>query len=157
MQLRVHLWGGGVAVPKTKIGATVAMGAGLTIRAAPGHSENTFLIYDFVELGGKNGTLGASTIETKWMNIDPAAYPWTVNCDTFKDGNFEVTLHGTVVGEGYVDVTIDHINSENDKTTLLKKYNVESNGFQMTETKIYGQMKMQKGKTCSLQEIKQSA
>ncbi len=120
----------------------------MTIRN--GSNEHTFFIYDGFEIGGRNGTIIASFIETEYFNVNPIEHPWINSCNTFIDDTFEITLVGTVAKRGYTDITLKKINSNNHKETLLEKFHIESFGFQIQETKIIGKMLQNKKLRCAL-------
>lgn len=148
MEIRFHLWGGGISIPKTKFGVTALMGASIIIRS--GSIEQNFLIYDGFEIGGKSGTLLASFVETEWLSIESSEHPWAATCESFKGDTFEVVVSGTIANRGYVDITLSKIDDKHDKTILLKKYNVEAFGGQIAETKVTGKMQVKQGTRCVL-------
>lgn len=151
MQIQFHLWGGGLAIPRTKIGATVLMGGSFSIRAAKGHTETTFLLGDLISLGGQNGTAIASSIKTKWFNVDPKTkgQEWITNCGSLLGPTLEIVLHGTVVNSGHVDLSFSKIDDDGIKEQLLSRHNLEATGGQLTETKIAAKVsRTTKGRSC---------
>ncbi len=126
MQIMMHLWGGGLSIPKTKIGVSTLMGAVLSIRAGEGHTPTVYATGDLFAIGTKSGTLVAGSVKTKWINVDSATNEWLSNCEYFEGKNVEIAAHGTLTGDGFVDITLATISDDGVKTTLLKRFKAQA-------------------------------
>ncbi|MBX2809251.1 MAG: hypothetical protein KTR20_11530 [Cellvibrionaceae bacterium] len=142
MQVMMHVWGGGVAVPKTKFGVGALMGAMLSIRAAEGHTPTVYAMADLMSVGTKSGTLIAGSVKTSWVNVDPASNEWIKDCNFFDGKSVEMGIHGTVTGEGFVDMSLSTISEDGIKTDLLKRFNIEATGGQLAGTQVTGELKL---------------
>lgn len=140
MQIRFHLWGAGLAIPRTKIGISALMGAAVSLRNSDKASVNTFMMGDGFNVGGSSGSLLVSSVDTKWFNVDVSSNPWVSDCEFALGKTAEIILHGTIAGTGHIDVTFSLIDTDGIKTELLKRHNIRAKGYQITETKVSGNL-----------------
>jgi len=140
MQVNMHVWGGGFAIPKTKFGVGLLMGAVLSIRAAEGHTPTVYAMGDTSSIGTKSGTLIAGSVKTNWVDVDPASNEWLKDCNFFEGKSVEMGLHGTVTGEGFVDMSLSIISNDGIKTDLLKRFNIDATGGQIAGTQVTGEL-----------------
>ena len=141
MEFKVHAFGGGVAIPKTNISATFAMAALIGVRAAPKHPITSIVIGHDYSLGGNRGTLFASTVKTDWIRVDEG---WAADIESLVGVVGSLTLEGTICGNGHIDLSFHKISKDGIETKLLDRKHVKAQGFQITETKVTGNVLLNK-------------
>lgn len=150
MQMRVHVSTVGLGISRTKIGASIASVALLEIRAAKGHQSLILSVGDYLILGGPNNTIAASSVKTKWFNVDPSANPWIRNCDVYVGKKLKIICKGTIGGDSYIDLVITAHDADGITTPVISRENLEASGYQIAETTVFGEVKNQSHTECKI-------
>ena len=155
MQVMMHVWGGGFAIPKTRFGVGALMGAVLSLRASEGHMPTVYAMGDAFSVGVKSGTLFVGSVKTNWININTASNEnkWARDCNFFDGKCVEMGLHGTLVGEGHINITLSIISDDGVKTDLLKRFHIKAEGGQIAGTQVSGKLKLA-SRSCALEYAK---
>ncbi|MGH1439638.1 MAG: hypothetical protein ACRBBR_05980 [Cellvibrionaceae bacterium] len=150
MQMRVHVSTIGLGIPRTKIGATVSSVALIEIRAAEKHKSLILSVGDYLTLGGPNNTIAASSVKTKWFNVDSTTHSWIKDCDIYSGNKLKIVCKGTIGGDSYIDLVITAHNKDGITTPLIKRENLEASGYQIAETTVFGEVKNQSHVECKI-------
>lgn len=147
MEMKLIASGIGASVPKMSIGFSLFSGVYIMMRRKRLAKPYILGIASGAEIGGKSGTLIVGHIETSWMKIDSAKHNWLCNRRILVGKTAEISLKGTLILSGGVDVSITIYDENSESKYSLSKVGIKSSGGQLTSTTIRGTIKDMMGKS----------
>ncbi|MGI1678923.1 MAG: hypothetical protein K6L75_09340 [Cellvibrionaceae bacterium] len=152
MQIRIVGASFALGIPKTGFGVNASTFAYIQLRNGPNSDIQTLAVDDHFSVGGKSGTFIWSNISTSWVNIDSTKYPWVYHALNFTGKTVDLSVKGTLLGSGKVDIQITFIDKDGETQSLVSKMDIQSSGFQLTGLTVRGKLKYIPGvelKACS--------
>ncbi|HEX5486006.1 MAG TPA: hypothetical protein VFX23_08410 [Limnobacter sp.] len=137
----------GAAIPRIGVGFSLFAGVYIMTRRTPNDKPYVLGIASKPEIGGNNGSLIASHVETAWLKIDLSKHNWLCNRHALAGKRAEVKLSGTLVYKGKLDLSITVFDDQNESIFSIDKVDVASTGGQLTDTAIRGTIVDMMGKT----------
>jgi hypothetical protein len=147
MEMKLVASGVGASVPKLGVGFSLFSGIYILIRHSATAKPYVFGVATGPEIGGNNGSLVASYINTSWMKLNPLKHDWLCSGRSLVGKLAEIELKGTLLFSGDVDISISIYDDSNESIYELSKIKIESSGGQLTDTKIRGKIVDMMGKT----------
>jgi hypothetical protein len=151
MQIKFIAMGVGAAIPKSDLGVNALSGVYIQIRSTPQAKSYVFGIAKGPEIGGKNGTLVASYVNTKWIDLDGKNYSWLCDHTSLVGKLAQLEIAGTLLLSGKVDVSFTVYDKTNEEKFSMSKIDIESSGGQISTTSVRGKivdmMKNAKGRS----------
>lgn len=105
----------------TGFGANLVSGAYLLIRHSRSSSPQVLGLANVLSLGTKSGTIIGSHLDTHWISVDPAKYPWICNPAKLTGKTVQWTFNRTVFIQGKTDIVISVIEENGEHRPVFSK------------------------------------
>ena len=141
MQVKFLLMGLGASLPSFKVGLNLASGCYLQFRDTPSSPAFVLGLATGFEFGASNGTLIGSYMESDWVSLDLKKHPWMCNQRVLIGKACKISLTGTVVRGGHVDITMTMFDKNHEEAYSFSKVYIKAGGIQLADAELKGILK----------------
>lgn len=142
MEAKLWISGMGLGIPRTAFSANLASGAYLLVRPSPtAPPSKCYGLVENFSLGSEGSTVLYGHAATSWFPVLDTSAKEILNAGAFKGRELEISVTGTFIGTGRVDIKAFLIDDTGEPTTLLEKYNIHAEGGQLSSTSIRGRVR----------------
>ncbi|WP_047880387.1 hypothetical protein [Photobacterium aquae] len=131
-------------IPKTSFG--VNLFSGCYIETRPNHGNAPTHIYgiiDTLSLGNESGTVVVGHAVTDWIKVTKQTSIDRLKHEFLIGKTADIEIKGSSFGNSKGDVSFKIIDENGDSITVIDKYDININAFQLATTKIRGKIRHQ--------------
>lgn len=98
-------------------------------------------ISDYLNIGGKKGTLIYGQVFTDRFKVSSDLHPWVDDLDSLVGQKVDFSVGGSLLVSGSVSVKMSSIDSDGNTKSLISKEDIGATGVQVADTMIRGTFK----------------
>lgn len=138
MEVMVKLDSLGFGIPKTGFGINLISGSYIQVSPATKNKTDTYGLTDVLSLGDDSSTMVFASLKTSPIKLSTVEEIQAFTPSNLSEKTLDISISGTLIGNGKADVTIVQIDSNGRTTEILKRFDIPVSGGQLAETSIRG-------------------
>lgn len=128
----------GFGIPKTGFGVNLISGSYVQVSNPGNIKPATFGLTDVLSLGDNSSTMIFASLKTSPIKLSTPEEIQAFSSSSLTESTLQISIDGTLIGNGKADVTITRIGSEGRTEELLKRFDIGVSGGQLSATSIRG-------------------
>ena len=138
MKMQAFIIGFGASIKPINFGVNVATGVYIKFFDESDRLVMFAGVSDYLNIGGKKGTLIYGQVKTELFRVSPDLHPWVNDLDSLVGQKVDFSVGGSLLIKGAVSVKMSSIYEHGNTTSLVSKEDIDAQGVQVADTMIRG-------------------